>query len=174
MTGTPADDFVRQLTRSQDRLYAYIRTLLPQGDAAREVLQETNVVLLRKSTDPEQIRDFNAFAFRIAYFEVLSYRRNRARDRNVFDDQLMAQLVDQANRLVQSSADRVQAMEECVKMLPPQARDLLAARYEKGRSVKELAKEEGRRTQTIATQLFRIRQQLLDCIERKLFRGEAL
>ena len=44
----PKERFVTSLTDSQDLLYAYILSLFPDVDLARDVLQETNLVLWRK------------------------------------------------------------------------------------------------------------------------------
>jgi RNA polymerase sigma-70 factor (ECF subfamily) len=166
--GTATDDFVRQMTRCQDRLYAYLRTLLPYGEAAREVLQETNVVLLRKSGELGEICNFEAWACRIAYFEVLAYRRTLARDRLLFDDELLGQLAQNASQVAGSPDRRAAALDDCLNQLPAGSRDLLTARYAEQRSVQQLAKTHGRPAPTIATKLFRIRRKLLDCVARKL------
>jgi RNA polymerase sigma-70 factor (ECF subfamily) len=167
-SGVASDDFVRQMTRCQDRLYAYLRTLLPYGEAAREVLQETNVVLLRKADELAEINNFDAWACRIAYFEALAYRRNFARDRLLFDDELLGQLAQQAAQSTGSPDRRAAALDDCLSHLSAGSRELLTARYAEQRSVQQLAKTHGRPAPTIATQLFRIRRKLLDCVMRKL------
>jgi RNA polymerase sigma-70 factor (ECF subfamily) len=156
------------MTRSQDRLYAYIRTLLPRAEAAREVLQETNVILLRKADQLAEGQPFEAWACSIAYHEVLSYRRDNARDRHVFDDALLLELAAGAEPLSQAPDDRAEALENCLERLSGKERAMLSSRYADGGSVNALAETEGRPARTIATQLFRIRQMLLDCVEHKL------
>ena len=56
--------FVQLLTGLQSRLYAYLCTLLVRSDDARDVLQETNVVLWKKAADYDPTRPFEPWAFR--------------------------------------------------------------------------------------------------------------
>ena len=115
MSEEQSDGFVRALTRCQDRLYVYIRTLLPSVEAAQEVLQETNVVLLRKQAEMKPGQNFEAFACRVAYYEVLSYMRDRARDRHRFDESLLELLAANAAQTSDKAAARLDALQECLR-----------------------------------------------------------
>lgn len=168
MAEHPSDDFVRALTRSQERLYAFIRTLLPNAEAAREVLQETNVVMLRKFDQLGDSQDFGAWACQIARFEVLAYLRDRARDRHLFDPVLVELLAAQAEEASRAADVRADALEECLKTLPVTQRELISARYREGASVKDLGRRLRQSAQTVATRLFRLRQILSDCVGRRL------
>ena len=42
------DQFVERFVRSQDRIYAYVATLLPNRADAEEVFQQTSLVLWKK------------------------------------------------------------------------------------------------------------------------------
>ncbi len=168
MSGSPSDDFVRAMTRCQERLYAYIRTLVFRADVARELLQETNVVLLRKADELAPGQDFEAWACRVAYYEVLTYRRDRARDRHLFDEALVKKLAPHAEQAGAGGGARIDALEDCLDKLGAEQRELIAARYTYGETVKELAQRLSKPARTLATKLFRLRNVLLDCIKRKL------
>ena len=169
-----SSQFVLRMTRCQDRLYAYIRALVFDVDAAREILQETNVVMLAKAAEPAAEENFDAWACKVAYYEVLSYRRDRARDRlELFDERLLEQVAARAEEVGRHADRRSRALEACLDGLPSRQRELISARYGSSGTVKSLAEHFGRPARTLATQLFRIRQQLLDCIERRL-QGERL
>ena len=92
------DDFVRRLTDVQDRLYAYILALLPDRAAAREVLQEANVVMCRKFDTLKPDQDFDAWACQVAFYEVKTYRRSKSRDRLVFNDDLLSLVAEDVER----------------------------------------------------------------------------
>ena len=156
------------MTRCQERLYAYIRTLLFHADAARDVLQETNVVLLRKADELRPGQNFDAWACRIAYYEVLSYRRDKARDRHLFDESLVDKLVSHAETSGSGGDARIDALRSCLDGFAPAQRELIAARYSQGGTLKDLAAKLSLPARTLATQLFRLRKVLLDCIDRKL------
>ena len=99
MEAEATEQFVRQLTASQRRLYAYIMSLTANVDAAEEVLQNTNVTLWRKADEFEAGTQFARWSFRVAYYEVLAYRKRCFQDRHVFDDGLLNQIAHDAMRL---------------------------------------------------------------------------
>ena len=166
------DDFVRRLTDVQDRLYAYILALLPDQAAAREVLQESNVVMCRKFDALQEGQDFNAWACQVALFEVRSHRRNTGRDRHVFNDELLALVAEDAERHNAGDVDRSQALQYCLDKLEADQREMIRTRYSPGGSVQQIATETGRSASSISVTLYRIRQKLLDCMQRRM-RQEA-
>ena len=66
------ENFVRLLIEAQGSLYAFILTLLANADTAKDVLQETNLVLWRKNEEFEAGTHFFAWARRIAEFQVMA------------------------------------------------------------------------------------------------------
>ena len=167
MAAGPSDEFVLAMTQCQDRLYAYIRTLIPQSDPARDVLQETNVVMLRKADELAPGQSFEAWACKIAYYKVLAYVRDRARDRHLFDAELVEKLNPHAQRSA-DPADRMAALEDCIDLLEPKHRDLISERYKEGLSVKEIAQRMHASARTVASRMFRLRELLSDCVERRV------
>ncbi|MEQ8847422.1 sigma-70 family RNA polymerase sigma factor [Botrimarina sp.] len=167
-TAGVTDEFVRRLTECQNRLYVYILALLPDPDRARDVLQETNVVLWRKADQFEPGTSFQAWACKVAYYEVLTERRRRGRDKLLFDDSTMELVADAATKRLESHDERAVALDECLKRLDQQQRSRLHDRYGPGGSVQLAAQRAGRTPGSIAVTLHRIRAALLRCIEGKL------
>ena len=87
--------FADQLVAIQKGLYAYILTLLPRPGEASDVLQETNVVLWRDAVRFQPGTDFRAWAYRVAYYQVLAQRRKHRRDRLRFGESLLTILAEQ-------------------------------------------------------------------------------
>ena len=52
------DQFVERFVRSQDRIYAYVVTLLPNRADAEEVFQQTSLALWKKWRQFDPGRDF--------------------------------------------------------------------------------------------------------------------
>lgn len=161
------EDFIRQLSASHNSLLAFILSLLPDIHAASDVLQETHVEMWRKAEDFRPGTNFLAWACRIAHFKVLEARAKQRRSRLVFDDQLIGALAVEAEAHEQAQSAASGALEECLAQLSPRQREMVSDRYSPGGSVKKLAEKLGRSTQGLAVTLFRIRQSLLECIERK-------
>lgn len=167
------EEYVAKIIGMQTQLYAYILALLSNGDAADDVLQETNLVLCRKADHFEKGTSFEAWAFCIARTQCFAYWKTRSRDRLELDDAVIAQLASRAEELLASSDDRVVALRECLGAMPAQHRELLESRYELGGSVKRLARRLGRAEGTISQSLYRIRLALFDCVRSRLAKLDA-
>ena len=57
---------VQRIATCQDRLFAYILTLVPRRDVARDILQETNLVLWRRREEFVAGTSFVAWASKVA------------------------------------------------------------------------------------------------------------
>ena len=75
MDDTQNEQFVRCLTEYQRRLYTYILAMLGDPNAADDVFQDTNVAIWRKAAEYAEGTNFWAWTSRIAYYEVLAYRK---------------------------------------------------------------------------------------------------
>lgn len=164
----PSERFERELTRAQNGVFAYILSLVGDPDTARDVLQETNVVLWRKAGEFERGSRFMSWALAVARMEVLAYRRDHQRDRHVFDAQLLEQLAGEYAKNTYDPDDRQKAFEDCLAQLPPRQRELLDARYAPGGSVKEMAERRGQSAGAISVTLSRICKALANCIDAKI------
>ncbi|MEX0585677.1 MAG: RNA polymerase subunit sigma-70, partial [Pirellulales bacterium] len=131
--------FVQRLLACQGRLEAYIRTLIPDADTARDLLQQANLVICQKAVESEGVQNFAAWTCRVAFYQVLAHRRDCGRDRLLFDDELLGDLAQVAEERVDLWEDRVVALRSCIDKLPAEARALLHDRHGLGRSVKDIA-----------------------------------
>ncbi len=164
----PSEDFVRNLVVHQDSLYAYLLTLVPVRETARDLLQDTCVTLWSKSDDFLPGSNFLAWACRVAYFTVLAYRRDRAREHTVFCSSVIEQLAEVSQRQAEESPRRAVALDDCLHSLTPAQRKLILGRYSPDGSVAKMAADSGRSANGLAVTLHRIRQALIDCVENKL------
>ena len=161
-------EFVRLLTGHQRQLYLFILTLLPDPNDAEDVLSDVSTLLWTKADEFEPGTNFTAWAYRVAHFEVLAFRKRSAREPRYFSDDLLATFaVEQDDRDEQYEVRR-QAMRVCISKQKPADRDLIARRYMPGASVADIAKELGRSAGSIYRSLERIRTALLVCIRRVL------
>jgi RNA polymerase sigma-70 factor (ECF subfamily) len=163
--------FIRELTASQDRIFAFIMTLLPDRDLARDVLQETHIQMWRKRDQFVEGTHFVAWACQIARYKVCEHRRTMAKEKLLFDEYLVGQLATDAGRHAEQSAEQTRILEACMGKLSDRQRTLLGERYALGRSLKEIAQRLGRSAGALAVTFFRIRQALASCVERKLAEG---
>ena len=160
------DQIVQLLTGVQQQLVRNIRALVPHRADADEVLQETNLFIWRHADEYELGTNFAAWACKIAHYQVLTFRKRKARCRLRFSDTLVDQLATNAERTPAWSEDDVEAFEKCKAKLSPADRELLELRYEPGATVAEVARLVGRSVKAVYNTLGRVRTSLLECIQR--------
>ena len=157
--------FADLMADHQPRLSAYIRSLVADEHATKDILQETNVTLLKKSREFELGTNFTAWAFRIAYFEVLTWRRRRGRDRLSFSDELVEGLAETVDEAAASYEDRLEALRHCIHKLPDRQREVVERRYLNSESVQDIASDLGFKANAASQLLFRARTNLLQCMQ---------
>ena len=156
--------FVQLLTGEQWRLRRYIATLLGDLHAANDVLQETNLLLWRKSHEFRPGSSFFAWARTVAYWQVRAYVRDQRRGRYVFSEELVTQLHDTAAFDVDESGE-ILALRSCLEQVSPRNLGLLRKRYEERLPVGKIAEQSGKSQSAVKTSLMRIRRALQKCIE---------
>jgi RNA polymerase sigma-70 factor (ECF subfamily) len=162
--------FLRLFLQNEQRLYAYLLTLLANRADADDVLQETSLVMWDKF-DPEQPPgNFAAWGCRIGYFKVLDFCKHRRRTHVVFSQAMMERIAETA--IEQASTlqldERRAALQGCIEKLPARDRDLLAVRFAEGATVHSVADQVGRSADAVYKALARIRHALFDCVTRTL------
>lgn len=168
------DQFLRLFVENEEALRGFVRSLVPTLEDAREVMQETAAVLWRKFGELDSPKDFRRWAFGVARFEALAFRRDRARDRHVFGEELISLLETEAAVAGEQSDREERALQSCLKKLPNAQRELVEAAYAPGTRIDELAREAGRTPMSLYKALHRIRMTLADCVQDFLRRDEGL
>jgi RNA polymerase sigma-70 factor (ECF subfamily) len=159
-------ELVQQIAAAQSALYAFILTLMAGQDGAADVLQETNVKLCREWQRYDTSRPFLPWAMTLAKFEVMAWRTRQSRSRLVLDNDV-ADLM--AEEIMEAPSDReLIALESCLSTLPARQRELISSRYDRGETVRAIAKRLAQPENALAALLYRIRKALHDCITAKL------
>ncbi len=158
-------DFVRLFTQHEGGLRAFVRTLVPTWHDADEVMQEVSLVAWKKFDQFVPDTEFVRWAATIARFEVLNYRRSKARDRLVFDEEVIQLLAEEIEEeMVDQDAQR-HALETCLGKLPEQRRQLVLRAHSPGQKMKPMAEEVGVSPNALYKTVERIRLILFRCIE---------
>jgi len=159
------DQIVQLLTDAQQHLTRYVRVLVPHRADSEEILQETNLHVWRHADEFELGTNFTAWACKVAYYQVLTFRKRQARGRLRFSDALVEQL---ASNAAQSSVPdgAAEDLGSCIAKLNPRDRELIGLRYEPDATVAGVARQVGRSTKAVYNALTRIRTWLLECLQR--------
>jgi RNA polymerase sigma-70 factor (ECF subfamily) len=167
-TADRVPEFVELFSQSAQRIYGYIRTLIPNRADAEDVFQETSKVLWEKYGEYRSGTDFCAWAISVAHFKALQARRRKGTSPYSFSEQLDGLLEGAAIEAAPSSSARLQALADCFQKLPPADRDLIDARYQAGANTKTLADQSRRSSDAIYRALRRIHKALFDCVRQTL------
>jgi RNA polymerase sigma-70 factor (ECF subfamily) len=165
-------DFLRLFVKHERALRGYARVLLPTWEAVDEVMQEASVVMWSKLEQLESEDGFLLWAKVIVRFESLRLRRKFARDRHVFSDEMLELLASEAMEVGDDVWERERiAAAQCLDEFASHHRELvLAPYYGEGRVVR-LAEQTGRTVNSLYKLLGRLREKLMDCIQRRLASG---
>ncbi|CAN5659406.1 sigma-70 family RNA polymerase sigma factor [soil metagenome] len=165
----PYDQFLRLYAENQTALHTFVRSLLPTRQEAEEVMQELIVELWQGFASANE---FRPWAFGVARNRVRMYLRRCVRDRHVFDDELVNRMADLAMAQEAQHLTERDALDACLQKLPEAQRQLVLTAYTKGTRMDELAARRGKTSMSLYKLLHRIRQALLECVERSISKGE--
>ena len=168
-----SDQYFLAITTIQNRLHAYILSLLADPVAAQDVLQEANLVLIRKADDFQMDASFESWAYSTARCQVLAHLRDRKRDRLVLHEAFAEKLAPVAEVMAEETEQRIQLLGGCVERLSDEHRALLHKRYGRETSIATLAEDFGKSTSAMKQVLYRIRNLLAACVEERLQEGTA-
>ncbi len=167
------DLLVARINEVQQGLYAFILTLVPNTEDARDVLAETNLALWKKRAEYDPRREFWPWACQFARVQVMAFQKRRQRDRLVFGEALLEKLAGESQPQAALAGPMELALEECLGLLSVKQRELLGQRYQQERSIAEIAEQSRRTAGAVSDALYRVRLALAACIKGKLANDEA-
>jgi RNA polymerase sigma-70 factor (ECF subfamily) len=165
--------YVEQMIAHQDRLRAFIYSLMPGSTHIADVLQNTNAILWQKRGEFTADTNFTAWAFRIARYQTMHQLDRDKRDgRLVFSEELL-QTIAESSIPDPTHHRMMQALEGCLAKLTDHQRALVTARYTHGHSLEKHAESTGRSAGSLRIALHRIRDLLKECVENRMSQDPA-
>ncbi|MES2793353.1 MAG: sigma-70 family RNA polymerase sigma factor [Planctomycetota bacterium] len=162
--------FLRAFTTHEPVIRAFVRRLVPSRTDADDVLQEVAIVLWEKFDDFREDGDFRAWACGIARFKVLSRLRDMSRDRVVLSTDVIEMIATSSFEDEFRLQRERDMLEFCFRKVSPKEQELLAKAYDADSKIQDVAALSGRSVRGFYQWLYRMRQMLLNCIERELAR----
>ncbi len=158
--------FARLVALHQREVEAYIFANVPRWGDVDDIWQETVVRLWEEFEKYEQGTSFGAWATRVAYYQILTWRKKQQRSKLVFDDAFVEAIA--AEREVTSSAEtrhRLKALDSCLDDLSEKQRDLLTRFYAPQAKTKDIAAALQTSVDAVYKAVQRVRTALRTCIE---------
>ena len=168
MSIDPTTEFVTQLARHDRALTLYVYGLVSRQADADDVLQQTKLIMWKCFADFETGTNFIAWARKIAFHQILGYRRKAKRDPLPLDDEMLEKLGERLAGMSEHEQVRCEALESCLHRLPGDHRRLVLMRYQEELEVDEIAKKLSSTPGAVYRALSRLRMGLADCVRMRL------
>jgi len=162
--------FLRLFMASEPAVRGFVRSLVPTLNDTNDVMQEVAIVLWEKFAEYETSEDFRRWAFGVAKFKVLSWQRDRMRDRHVFGLETTELLATESERHAGRLEAQRAALQECLRKLSAEQRALVDSAYAPAVRIDALANHLGSTAMALYKKLHRIRLLLAECAKRELSR----
>lgn len=164
-------DFDSSLADIQHNIYTYILTMVPNISDAKDILQETNMIMINKqsSFDPN-LGPLKAWAFTIARYQVMAFRTVKGRSKLYFSNELSETLADEytSSYMDEKLVTAKKALEICFKKLPDHMKEIADLRFKQEKSFKEISKKLGRSIGGVSATICRVRQNLVKCTRKEI------
>lgn len=173
MSEDPSTDFLTLLTKHDRALSLYVYGLVPIHADADDILQQTKMIMWKNFAQFEPGTNFPAWARKIAFHQILGYRRRNKRVHLPLSEETLEQVGHEVARLSEHGQARREALESCLHKLPAEHRQIILLRYYENLEVDEIAQRINSTAGAVYRALSRLRHTLLECVEGRLKTEEA-
>lgn len=129
MTPQQVEELAAHWTRDQRTVAVFVRSLINDFHQSEEVLQRVAVALVRKYGQYDPARPFVAWAIGCAKIEVLTFLREKGKERLLFDNSLVERIAESCQRAEREPMPISRFLDDCVEELDGRARRAIQLRY---------------------------------------------
>jgi RNA polymerase sigma-70 factor (ECF subfamily) len=163
-----SDRFVELLGKQERHLLPYVYSLTGDWNDAEEVAQRVRLKLWKQFDQYDETLSFGAWSRAIAYYEVLTFRKERMRRPDFLNEAVLSKLSETYEELFAPSDERHEALQECLEKLAPKDRKIVAEYYANLGKSADLSETAGLSVPALRQKIYRIRKMLFGCVERKV------
>jgi RNA polymerase sigma-70 factor, ECF subfamily len=161
------EHFMRLFVQHEPQILRAIMVLVPQVADARDVLQETSVMLWQQFSAYDPQRPFVNWA--LGYARNFIRRHFRALERGKrISDVAIEVLLTASEKRAELLDQRADALATCLRRLPCESREILEGYYYQQQTVQDLSSRYAKSVEAIYKIIQRLRLVLLDCINQRL------
>lgn len=160
--------FLGLLMANQRQISAYISVLVPHYNDADDLLQQTITVMWEKFSRYEPGTNFAAWGVRIAYYNILRYRKEKRKTTVQFSDSVFQSFCKVMDKKHCQAEENLSALRSCIQKLASADKSLLHLRYGMNQTVQDIAQQTRKSIQFTYRALSRVHHLLHRCIHRTL------
>lgn len=158
--------FLALFLASEQELFRYVAAITPSLEDAREVVQQTAVVLWQKFDQYDLSQPFTPLACRFALNITKQWLARKKRWQSILADDMAETIAKRRIELMPALNARLRFLDGCLEKLPAEQRRIVEGYYFRQLGIEALASESRRTVDAVYKAMQRIRRQLQDCIER--------
>jgi RNA polymerase sigma-70 factor (ECF subfamily) len=161
----------RHWLAAEPAIRAYIAGAVRPLPDREDLLQQVALTVARRFEEYDEQRSFLGWALWIAKSRVIDFYRSHGRQPQLLSEDLLDRF---AETLLSRQADfsaKHEALEQCMEQLPDQSRSLLRLKYQDGLRIEHIASILRSTPGSVRVTLFRVREALAECIDRRLAVG---
>ncbi len=164
----PRDEqFLRLLMSNQEKIYAFILSLVHNSNDAEDIMQDVTTVMWRKYDTFKPGTSFIAWGIAIARMLVLKFFEKNRHSKLSFSPNLEKKLALIATEKLTSERDDLLGnLKDCLGKLDPRNYELIKMRYVEKKPTKVIADERGIAPHTMYRIMGKIHEILHRCIRR--------
>lgn len=162
------DQFLRLLMAHQNKIYAYIFSMVPNFADADDIMQEATVALLHRFSDFQIGTNFLAWARKVALYEILKFRKKQHRQPLAFTEETLQAIAAYVEKESSHTEQMLDVLGRCLSKLNIREQQLIVLRYEDGATTQSVSEKLGVSIYSIYRAIERIQGILLRCVHRSM------
>ena len=164
--------FLSLYFKNEADVRAFVRNGIQDYHDVAEIMQASTIVAWNKFKDlddPE--KNIGKWFCVIARYEIMRFRRDKARDRLILDEVLLEKILDEGISEYDQRKETMEHLKACIEKLKPSSRQLLEIAYDSETAIKDFAKRMNKKADTVYQSLRRLRLLVAECMEEKIERN---
>lgn len=159
------EQFLRLLMSNQEKIYAFILSLVHNGNDAEDIMQDVTTVMWRKYDTFQAGTSFTAWGISIARLLVLKFYEKNRNSKLSFSPDLEEKIASiSTEKLTSEKTDLLSVLRECLGKLDTRNYELIKKRYVERKPTKEIADERGIALHSMYRLMGKIHEMLHRCI----------
>ena len=155
-----------------DEVKGFVASLVPDPELVEDVVQETFVAVTARAAHYDPKQSFKNWLFIVARDKLREVGERVEAEARPFADDVL-EVMAASHKGFAMSPERMRFLDECIAMLAPQARRIVALRYQNSMKPRHVAKALGWTAGSVRVALSRARAAIRECVDKKKAAAEG-
>ena len=168
MRSEDTEKLLKHFVEEDAVLRAYVYAATRSYEDANDVLQDVWRTLMQKLDQYDDSRQFRPWAMGVARMQVLRWRQEKGRNREIPSSDILDILATTAEEHADEIDVRLSFLQECLGRLTTSCRNIMQMKYLDGKKIADIAVQVGRNVSAVEMTLVRSRRVLRECMDHRM------